>query len=100
MWPSHPFTCGEDPIERSVLEHAKQEKQSEVKRVNVSIKVDPEDTVQFPWLPGALVQERDLFFIFMQHFFFTTRKLLAVSIDGRIISLSPHYGIIACQLGV
>ena len=44
------------------MEHAKQEKQSEVKRVNVSIKVDPEDTVQFPWLSGALVQEKDLFF--------------------------------------
>jgi len=53
------------------LEHAKQEKQSEVKRVNVSIKVDPEDTVQFPWLSGALVQEKDLFFlIFMQPRFF------------------------------
>lgn len=54
------------------MEHAKQEKQSEVKRVNVSIKVDPEDTVQFPWLSGALVQEKDLFFFnfYAAKFFF------------------------------
>ena len=29
-----------------------------------------------------------------------TRKLSAVSIDGRIISLSPHYGMKSSELGV